>query len=315
MKTIRLHTFATGLVLLLTVVPSSGCIREDRSGCLPETEGRYVVLKIMDTVTGRDITETGQAGDAVLYLFSPDGTYAGRLSVNSERITHHTPVRLPDGALGRCHVSVWANAETGQQLHIPAEGSRIEGRAVSLVGETGTEDAYRMCPDDLFFGHMQLTSAGGESPEEVTITRKNARMHITVRGLDGTLPAERYYFTVRIPDDGYDFVGKPAAGTATVRRAGEFDANGDFSTNGAFNLVHTDPSASETEVTVRLYEKSAVRATDRLICSVTTGSDGRPISLPEGRTVNLLIDIGSTAGIDVRTEITPWNEIYQWETW
>ena len=34
---------------------------------------RFVVLKIMDETTGRDITETGEAGSAVLYLFSAGG--------------------------------------------------------------------------------------------------------------------------------------------------------------------------------------------------------------------------------------------------
>lgn len=52
----------------------------------------------------------------------------------------------------------------------------------------------------------------------ITLARKNARMRITVRGLDRRIPEDRYYLTVEIPNDGYDFVGNPIAGTARVRQ-------------------------------------------------------------------------------------------------
>lgn len=153
-------------------------------------------------------------------------------------------------------------------------------------------------------------------PEEVTVVRKNAQMHITVRGLDDGVSEERYYFTVQAPNDGYDFNGKPMAGTATVRRAGTFGPNGDFATVGTFNMIHTDtPDDAETGVGVSLYERMTVRSADRLVAAVTTDDDGMPISLPAGQTVNLLIDVGQEAGISVRMEITPWNEVYQWEIW
>ena len=64
----------------------SGCIREDRGDCPPETEDRFVVLKIIDETTGRDITETGEAGSAVLYLFYPEGYFVGRAFVTGEQI-------------------------------------------------------------------------------------------------------------------------------------------------------------------------------------------------------------------------------------
>ena len=140
-------------------------------------------------------------------------------------------------------------------------------------------------------------------------------MCITVRGLDRRIPEDRYYLTVEIPNDGYDFVGNPIAGTARVRRTGAFHDNGDFSTDEAFNLIHTDPAVSPAGgVTVNLYEKALGRSADRLIASVTD-DDGRPISLPTGRTVNLLIDLNEGGGLSVYTEITPWDEIYQWDIW
>ena len=64
-------------------------------------------------------------------------------------------------------------------MRIPADGSRIGEAAVSLIGDG---DGYHGVPDDLYFGSAQPAPAGGETPEEVVVVRKNARMHITVRG-------------------------------------------------------------------------------------------------------------------------------------
>ena len=292
----------------------SGCIREDRDNCLSETADRFVVLKVVDAATGRDITETGQAGRAELYLFSSEKeTFVERISVSEEQIMHHVPILLPGKELDRCHISVWANAGTGQRFHQPSEETLIGGRAVSLIEGA---DEYHGTPDDLFFGHIRLAATEGTAPEEIIVGRKNARMHVTVRGLDRTVPEERYYFTVRIPNDGYDFTGTPAAGQAVIYRTGRFDAAGDFSPEETFNLIHTDPAAPVVgEVTVSLYERASVRSADRLVVSTANDENGRSITLPAGRTFNLLIELGNEAGIVIRTEVTPWDEVYQWEIW
>lgn len=222
------------------------------------------------------------------------------------------PIPLPDGTPGRCRAVVWANAGTGQRFHSPAAGSRIEDRAVSLIEE---DDTFHHTPDDLFFGRARLGPTGEAASEEITLIRKNARIHITARGLDRNTPEDLYYFTVEIPDDGYDFAGNPISGTAHVRRTGTFRDNGDFSTDGTFNLVHTDESDSQAdEVIVNLYERMSARSADRLLASVTE-VDGDRISLPAGRTLNLLIELNEGGGLSIRMEITPWNEIYQWDIW
>lgn len=55
-------------IALLALALLAGCIREDRAGCPPSQAGRSVVLKIVDAATGRDITESGAAGEAELFL-------------------------------------------------------------------------------------------------------------------------------------------------------------------------------------------------------------------------------------------------------
>lgn len=114
--------FGGGILLLLL----TGCIRENRDNCPPETAVRSVVLKVMDTVTGRDITENGEAGGAELYLFGPTGEYTGHVSVTSDEIMHRIPVMLPERNLAGCRISAWTNVGAGQQFHIPDDGSRLE---------------------------------------------------------------------------------------------------------------------------------------------------------------------------------------------
>ena len=108
--------------------------------------------------------------------------------------------------------------------------------------------------------------------------------------------------------------GNPAGGTATIRRSGAFDDRGDLTTGAAFNVIHSGTVAEA--VTVTLYERAAGRAVaDRAVIAVTENDDGLPIALPSGRTSNLLIDLRDGTGVTIRTEITPWNEVYQWEIW
>ena len=85
--------FLSGMLLPLLF----GCIREDRSDCFPVAETRFVVLKIVDEATGQDITQTGEAGSAVLYLFSQGGRFVDRISV-----TRRYARPLPCRCLGQC---------------------------------------------------------------------------------------------------------------------------------------------------------------------------------------------------------------------
>lgn len=289
-----------------------GCIREDRSDCFPVAETRFVVLKIVDEATGQDITQTGEAGSAVLYLFSQGGRFVDRISVTRERIMKRAPIPLPDGYARPLPCRCLGQCRNGPAVPFSRGRKPDRRRAVSLIEE---DDTFHHTPDDLFFGRARLGPTEEAASEEITLIRKNARIHITARGLDRNTPEDLYYFTVEIPDDGYDFAGNPISGTAHVRRTGTFRDNGDFSTDGTFNLVHTDESDSQAdEVIVNLYERMSARSADRLLASVTE-VDGDRISLPAGRTLNLLIELNEGGGLSIRMEITPWNEIYQWDIW
>ena len=53
---------------------------------------------------------------------------------------------------------------------------------------------------------------------------------------------------------------------------------------------------------VNLYERMSARSADRLLASVTE-VDGDRISLPAGRTLNLLIELNEGGGLSIRMEI------------
>ncbi len=313
MKIIQHQTHKLWQILPLFGFLLNSCIFKG-GDCSPEMKDRFIVLQIMDKAIGKDITETGEAGNAQLYLFSPEGEYAGQFSASSDQIKNHTPILLPAGKLDKYYVTAWTNMGTSQHFHFPSEDSQIEEQAVSLIKG---EDEYHQNPDNLFFGYTNLSATEEDSPEKIILVRKNARMRITVRGLDTNIPEDCYYLTIQIPNNGYNFSGKPSKGDATLRETGRFEDNGDFSTQETFNLIHTDEedTSSVGGVTVCLYEKSPGYSTERLLVSTTQDSNGQSLSLPSGQTVNLLIDLSKETNISVYTQITPWDEIYQWTIW
>lgn len=72
------------------------------------------------------------------------------------------------------------------------------------------------------------------------------------------MPEERYYLTVRLPDDGYDYEGNPAGRNGHDPPERAFDDRGDLTTRAAFNVTHSGTVAEA--VTVTLYERAAGRA-------------------------------------------------------
>lgn len=284
-----------------------GCIAEDRSDCPPQPEGNAVLLRVADAQSGEDLTADGAVRHAELFLFGPDGAYVGRYAADEVQIAGRIPVPVAAGDLAGYRISVWGNAGTEQQFD--ESFAFIGDEAIALpVGN----DGFRVASDDLFFGIGRFGSPA-EQPLEVTLLRKNARLRITVRGLDARVPAENYYFTVKEAADGYDFLGMPSGNPALLRCAGAYDAHGDFVSADPFDLIHTEGSA-EGAVTVSLYRKEPVRTDDRLVVAVTTDDDGAPLELPSGRTTHLLIDLRGTQ-TEIRVEVTRWGEMYQWDAW
>ena len=110
--------------------------------------------------------------------------------------------------------------------------------------------------------------------EEIIISRKNARMYLTVRGLPALHKAIDYYFTIHLNNNGYNFKGTPIPNAIVIKQNGITLANNDFVSPSSFNLIHTD-SSREDYATVNLYRRSDTEyGEDILIASINSDLNG-----------------------------------------
>lgn len=304
-QTIQKFPVAAGVLLLVTALGS--CIKEGLPACEEES---FVTIKVVDALTGEDITASGEVESAGLYVFDEQECYRQMIGVTAGQIRQKTPISLKHEKAGKLKISAWGNLHDNQTVTVSDAGSSIDNFRISLIEEA----SYHRCPDDLFFGFREIAGTShATTPQEIVIARKNARMYITVRGLPAHASADDYYFTVDKKNNGYDLKGLPVRHPACIRQACIRQENGDFVSTHAFSLIHVSGNEDD-RMTVNLYQKNqATKAGDLLIASAVSDTDGNPIAPPAARTTNVLLDLGGNIAVYVET--TPWDEIYQWAEW
>lgn len=298
------------LILLLLALGQTGCIREGLEEC---NEEYFVTIKVVDAITGEDITTSGKVSYADLFIFDADEKYRCTLRADSNQIRRKIPVSITLENSDHCWISVWGNLDGDRHAVRLEDSNALDNSTVSTFVEEGANQSQT--PGDLFFGIAQIGKSL-KSPtrnEEIVISRKNARMYLTVRGLPDLHKAEDYYFTIHLNDNGYNFRGIPFPNEMVIKQNGAMLANNDFVSLSPFNLVHTDETR-EDYATVCLYKRAGAEyGEDILIANINSDLNGNPIVLPVGRTANLLVDLRQE--ISVHIKVTPWDEIEQWVEW
>lgn len=282
-------------VLLLVSAVLAGCIKEKGSDYCPPSEAHYLIVRSFDA-DNNDITGTGAVRDVVLYVFDSNGAYINRIvAAENQRI----PLAYPEGT--RLKIVAWGNSGAGnEQMPALAPGSSVDNAAVTLLKKTSPVN-YSLSPDDLFFASSDvfLTGAGeGEVDHPVSIKRKAASMTVTIKGLQqwaGTTDTD-FSIVVNGTRESIDFTGKSSGNAVSYRPPLTLNGNGSFVT-GIFN---TFPSA-DTAVSIDIY-----KGPDK-IYTVTSGNDGKPLVLSEGRLLNVLIDF--TGGVSTTLSVTDWGKI------
>lgn len=271
------------IVPFLLILLQTSCIREDLQEC---EEEYFVTIKVVDILTGEDITTSGEVGHAGLFIFDANEQLRYTVNVDSNHIRQKIPVLITPKIIGHHWISVWGNLEG-----YPPETSS----------------------GDLFFGITKITGSKVRN-EEIIISRKNARMYITVRGLPALYDAADYYFSIDLNNNGYDLKGTPIPHATTIKQNGITLENNDFVSLSSFSLTHTNGN-KEDYVTISLYKKrpGTENREDILIASINSDLNGNHIVLPAGQTTNLLIDLCQE--INVRVKISPWDKTEQWVEW
>ncbi|MCD8073332.1 MAG: FimB/Mfa2 family fimbrial subunit [Alistipes sp.] len=288
---------------------ASSCIRDDGDNC-PVADDFLLYVKIEDVESGRDITGDVEVEEVVLTLFDPAGRFVATYILDGEDISRRRPVVLRDFDVEGMQVSAWGDVG-GEVLQNDPQGHNIGHDFVTLAVDS---DGFSGSPDDFFFGFLsvssQVRSAGSQ---EVVLTQKNSKLHLTVRGLEDR-DDQRYYFAIESPADGYGFTGIPNGRPCLVRHTGKFTGN-DLVSPEPCLMIHSSPAddaAARAGVVVNLYYKGDQG--DRLLARVDWDIEGNTIELPSGRTTNVLIEL-TGGSLDVRVEVTGWRQVYQWPVW
>lgn len=299
------------IIPLLIILLQISCIREG----LQECEDEYsITIKVVDAVTGKDITASGEVSHAKLFIFNEHEQFLYTISMDSLQIRQKIPVSIKLEKNSHNWISVWGNLGGNQQVTEITSSNTLDNSTVSIISENNENIHKGM--DDLFFGILSVMKDpyNGTENREIVISRKNARIYITVRGLPSFYNAENYYFVIRLNNSGYDFRGTPVPHVIEIKQSGITLENNDFVSPPVFNLIHTNDKM-EDYVMVYLYRKEtgSRSGADILIASVNSDLNGNPIVLPSGQTTNLLIDLRQAVSVYVKT--SPWDKIEQWVEW
>ncbi len=287
----------------------SSCIKDDRDGCYDPGEFRLYV-KAVDSASGQDITPGGEAGEVMVALYDSLGRFVASRVLPADDVSARRPWTITDFDMTGIEVSAWG--AVGQEVEPSPPVTAGSGFYRLPVDGEG----WSAPPGDFFFGLDTLrppvpTRGSGE----VVITQKNAKLYVTVRGLD--YPDDgRYYFVLETPRNGYDISGRPDGGSCRIRQAGRFNGDRELVSPAPCLLIHSaDPANTGPGegAVVRLFERAPDG--DRELAVADRADTGGYIALYPGRTTNVLIDLTGSASASVRVEVTGWQEIFLWSDW
>jgi hypothetical protein len=322
-----------GMVLMTAL---GGCVKEDLSNCTPPVTPPPVVreevlrVRAIDILSGADISQTRPVLNAHLYVFDDSGNFATQVDVRGAQLGDEVeiPIKLTSRAIGDTfHISAWGNILSTMDAQV-VDGSHNLSSVFLDLSTDADEDEYAELPGDVFFGFKTITigredtRADDKIVHTVDITQKTARLHIVVQGMPADTSADDYYFTLGRVCDGFDFHGNPVNDdNRRIKQVGVFNAAHEYVSPQPYYMIPSiDPENIDetTATTVRLWKVGAdpdgaddIDLTGR----VNTDRDGDYIGLTAGQTTNVLIIFTPTGDIEVRLEVTPWNEVYQWSTW
>ncbi len=341
--------FAILALPAMAATTMGGCIKDDLEDCPPVIE-EYMIVTAYDSGSGADITISQRVVDGSLFFF--DGrnqvdTLMEYISVDKSALGKLKPIPLlQNGRVApgdTVFISAWGNIEGN--IHVIGTydiGQYIADPFLNIMTDTVYTEYYQ-CPGEILFGMREIVfgeiqdrrydryefSETGELRlvHEIPITQLNAMLSIQVEDLPEGFNADDYYFEVKKQNNGYNYEGAPLSGdTLREMRLSGVNQNGYFMTSDPYNFVPTidsDGTIDDNSATVlHLFRSTNTRAEDIDLTGEvlkTTYGEGDYIGLYSGKTTNVRIrfpeDGPGTGEIQVDVQITPWGQVYQWETW
>ena len=277
------------LLFLPIAMATSGCIKEDRSHCLPGT----VCFTVKAYTEAQAELTQAEVGDVLLYVFDGDFRFMELIETQLGTVVE---VRPP--ASGGIHIVAWGNLKGGNQtLPLFLTNDHKQTGKVSLLPDSRAAAPHHS-PNDLFLGEITTTKEQHNSNVVIPMFRKTGSMTVTVRKLKeyAGFADNNFSVVIRETSNTFDFYGNCTGAKATYRPNATF--SGETFNVPVFNII------PETGLTIDLYHGND------LVYSASS-SGGQPIDVTQGKLTNVLIDF--TGSINVSVQETPWGQKYVWK--
>lgn len=297
------YSFRYNILMLISLSCFSSCIKDDFPDC---NTTLFLHIKAVD-ITEQDITSSGEAGGAIVYVFDENQHFIEHIQVSSADIQNKTPIKIFHKGISNFSVIVWSNLNGNQQADSLTGGVHIEQAFVRLKKNT---ESYALNPDDLFHGILNIKNNNHANSnvtieETITIQRKTALLNIMVKGLP-TQPTDNYYFVIKgAAKDSYNFKGELVGDSIRYRQGGEFNTSNSQFISSPFSMY---PLQDSGRLTILIYDGDNLIAT-----AETNDKDGSNIVPIVGVTTNVLIDLRSSLNVNI--VVTNWDDIYHWLEW
>lgn len=284
----------------------TGCLKDDLSNCPRPFQ---VTIKALDA-DKNDITESGDVQQVLLFVFDENEKVFETFTLSSEDVKQHKAIdiklRFPPSKSFK--FIAWANLDDNVDYSDISTVEELSHLYVKLKKQS-SRSAYNniaQSPGDLFYGNLQVPTPIGDSQAGQVHTIEINRMTVGVTisaislkqwngGKKGT-----YSYIVRESYDVCDCYGKMIGEKVSYAPLCSLNESGNLL---APIFYAFPPEAGKGFLVDILYNGEVIYTADR-------DTKGIMFNIEKGRTLNIIIDF--RANLQIITEITPWNVVFQY---
>ena len=299
------QSFLLVAAMLLTVL-LTGCLKDDLSGCPRPFQ---VTIKALDA-DRRDITELGDVQQVLLFVFDENDKIFDTFILSEQEVKQRKliDIQLRFPATKSFKFIAWANLDDKVDYSEISTVQELSHLYVKLKKQSGRSINNNIAhsPGDLFYGNLQVPTPIGDAQAGQVHTIEIERMTVGVTisaislkqwngGKEGT-----YSYLVRESYDRCDCHGDIMGEKVNYAPLCSLNEDGNLL---APIFYAFPPEKGEGFVVDILYN-------GEVIYTVDSDSKGAMFSIEKGRTLNIIIDF--RANLQIISEITPWNVVFQY---
>jgi hypothetical protein len=291
-RMLKLFFFKT--LVLIQLVVSTSCIREDVDGCQ-----QYNITVTIADADGNDITSSGVVSAVDLYLFDESGFVRMVPQGSSSDFFFGEEKSKTMMLVG------WGNLNA-DSLKIPqlTVGTSLEDARIELLQRV---DGNELPCNDLFYCKSALSGATTRSMDEESVVLQLKRLSSAVSVRTSSF-AEYFHITemdsckivVRSIGSSLNFLANLVGDTVNYEPEVIKKPKGDFYVS-PFRVF---PTKSGENLIISIYRSQ------ELLFKTATDDDGDSLYAPAGSVLNVSIDFAN-ARIKVTVDVTPWKDAGQ----